>query len=579
MFRQKLIHIKHRGVVFVINPREINLSELKWQPGPKQTVKGVKAAISTDNAVVTYTLLNILKEGGNAVDAAIAGCLLQGTIEPFMTNHAGAVSFLYYEAKTGEYYQLDSTGTYPPNLPLHRPIPSQRAGYAAGPVHSCIPGFMKGLKAIHARFGSWSWDKLCEEAIYWAENGNHVSQFELEATIAGGDILTYFPEGREFYYQGDYFARVGERFKKPALAETLRRVAAEGPDYMITGGWAQDFVAKANELGWKITMEDMVANEPRWIEPLRFTLRDYEVMALGAPQQQGLQIAMALGILDKLKVDQYEPYSAEHLYFMAHALRISNMLVGYVNDPLISDVNVSLFTDPSYHEYWAKMIKSHMPTVDLTNHMKLTAKTSVANDTGLPRLNSDDHQDEKKAGSCELSIVDSDGNWVQMMNTLQGGGIPGMVVGGVPMIGNHSSTNSFKMMDVKLVEGARQRLIMGHTMLLKNGKPMLQIGTPGSPPNTQAQALCNLIFFNMEPYQAISEPRMYSLMDDNTMVIEDRVDSKVVAKLISMGINVRVNRIWDWHMGSFQCCYTDPKTGSLCTTVDPRRCGVADGIR
>lgn len=562
----------------MINPREINLSDLKWQPGPKRTVEGLQAAVSTDNAVVTYTLVNILKAGGNAFDAAIAGCLLQGTIEPFMTNHAGAITFLCYDAKTNEYHQLDSTGTYPEHLPLHRPIPAQRAGYAAGAVHSCIPGFMKGIKAIHDKFGSWPWDKLCEEAIYWAEQGNHVSQFELEATIAGGDILTYFPEGRDFYYQGDYFARVGERFPKPALAATLKKVAEEGPDYMISGAWAAEFVAKANELGWKIVLEDLATNPPRWIEPLRFRVRDYELVALNAPQQQGLQIAMVLGILDKLDIDQYEPYSAQHLYFMAHALRIGNMLVGYVNDTTISEANTSLFTDPTYHEYWAKMLQSHLPQIDLTKHMQLTAKTSLANNTGLPLLNFDEYQAEHKSGSCELSIVDAEGNWVQMMNTLQGGGIPGMVVGGVPMIGNHSATNTFKSMDVKLVAGARQRLIMGHTMLLKDGKPVLQLGTPGSPPNTQAQALCNLIFFNMEPYQAICEPRMYALQDDNTMVIENRIDPQVAKELIALGINVRVTHTWDWHMGSFQCCYLHPETGELCTTADPRRCGVADGL-
>lgn len=563
----------------MINPREINLAELKWQPGPKQTVEGLRAAVSTDNAVVTYSMLQVLQQGGNAFDAAIVGCLLQGTLEPFMTNHAGAVTFLCYQATTGEFHQLDSTGTYPPHLPLHRPIPAQRSGYAAGPVHSCIPGTMKGLQAIHARFGSWSWEQLAAEAIHWAEVGNHVSQFELEATIAGGDILTYFPEGREFYYQGDYFARVGERFRKPELAETLRQVAQSGPDYMIRGGWAEQFVAKANQLGWKISLEDMAANPPRWIEPMRFHLRDFELVVLAAPQQQGLQVALALGILDQLEVDRYRPYSAEHLYFMAHALRISNQLVGYVNDPIVSPPDVELFTDPTFHRHWARLIKSHLPQVDLTRHMQLTAKTSLANDTGLPQLTSSDHQEEKKAGSCELSVVDSAGNWVQMMNTLQGGGIPGMVIGGVPMIGNHSSTNSFKAMDIKLVEGARQRLIMGHTMLLKHGKPVLQIGTPGSPPNTQAQALCNLIFYGMPPYQAISEPRMYALMDDNTLVIEDRIAPSTVERLIALGINLRVTRKWDWHMGSFQCCYLHPETGQLCATVDPRRCGVADGLR
>lgn len=492
-----------------------------------------------------------------------------------MTNHAGAVTFLYYESKTGKYYQLDSAGTYPENLPLHRPIPNQQAGYAAGPVHSCIPGFMKGLKAIHKKFGSMPWSKLCEEAIYWAEEGNHVSQFELEATLPARMMFNYFKEGRNHFYQNGYFPRVGEKFKKPELAKTLKKVAAEGPDYMIKGDWAKEFVAKANELGWKINLEDMQKNEPRWIEPIRFKIKDYEIVALAPPQQQGLQIAFVLGVLDKLNISEYEPYSAEHLYFMAHTLRIANLMTGYISDPVVADTDRSVFTDATYHEYIAKLIKSNMPKIDLTEHMKLTAKGSMANAAGLPNYQL---KNNEKSGSCELSIVDANGNWVQMMNTLQGGGIPGMVIGGVPMIGNHSSTNSFKMMDIKLVKNARQRLIMGNTMVLKDGKPVLQLGTPGSPPHTQAQALCNLIFFGMEPYEAISAPRMYSLFDDNSLVIENRIKDEVISKLYSMGVNVRLNGVWDWHMGSFQCCYLD-KDGKLCTTVDPRRCGVADGLK
>lgn len=564
----------------MLNPREINLSEHKWLPGEKRTVKNLKSAVSTDNAVVTYSLLHILANGGNAIDAAVAGCMIQGTIEPFMTNHAGSITFLHYNAKKDKYYQLDSTATYPPSLPLHTPIPQQKAGYAAGKVHSCIPGFMKGLKAIHQKFGSLPWKDLCQDAIYWAEKGNHVSQFELEATIAGGDILTYFPEGRDFYYQGDYFARVGERFLKPKLAETLKKIADEGPDYMITGAWAEKFVKKANEMNWNIEIEDIKENEPRWIDPFRFKFRDYEIVALAPPQQQGLQIALILGILEQLEIDKYKPYSAEHLFFMAHALRVGNNLTGYIQDTVISEINTTLFTDENIHRYWADIIKSYMPKVDLTNHMKLTHKASIANDKGLFDISfeSDTIENHLKSGSCELSIVDNHGNWVQMMNTLQGSGIPGMVIDGVPMIGGHSSVNTFRAMDVKLVENSRQKLIMGHTMILKDGKPILQLGTPGSPPNTQAQALCNLLFYNMEPYEAISRPRMYALTDDNTMVIEDRIDKDVIEKLFSLGINVRCNKKWDWHMGSFQICYKDNE-GNLCTTVDPRRCGVADGIK
>jgi gamma-glutamyltranspeptidase / glutathione hydrolase len=117
--------------------------------GPKPVIKGKKAVASSDNPIVTETMLQVMREGGNAVDAAIAGCITQATVAPHMTNHTGSVMFLYWEAKTGKSYSLDSSGTLVPGLPPFRPVPPGLGVLNPGPVApmACIPGFMPGLSA------------------------------------------------------------------------------------------------------------------------------------------------------------------------------------------------------------------------------------------------------------------------------------------------------------------------------------------------------------------------------------------------------------------------------------------------
>src|SRR5882757_6351377 len=99
-----------------------DLSRYMVNPGPKTPVCGLKAAVTTDSAIVTETMVKVLRNGGKAADAAIAGAMVQAAVEPFMTNHAGLVTFLYYEAKTGQIHQLDSLGGFPAGLPPFKPV-------------------------------------------------------------------------------------------------------------------------------------------------------------------------------------------------------------------------------------------------------------------------------------------------------------------------------------------------------------------------------------------------------------------------------------------------------------------------
>ena len=563
-----------------------DLSRYIVNPGPRTPVTRLKAAVTTDSAIVTETMLKVLKGGGNAADAGIAGALVQAAVEPFMTNHAGLITFLYYEAKTGKVHQLDSLGGFPSGLPPFKPVPPGTGSYAAYPPSAIIPGFMPGLKEIHRRFGTRKWSTLCEDAVQWAEQGHPVSTFEYGVNLFGEKFITYFPEGREFFQPQGMFPNVGEIFVPQGLAATLRQVAQEGPDYMITGPWAEQFVAKANEMGWKIRLEHMTETPPRWVDPIRYSHHEYEIVSLGPPQAQGLFIGVALGVLKHLGIRDMKAGSADHLWAMGHALRQASRHWEYAQDDTIYGVPRDEVLDDGYHAHLAKMIHKSRPKVDLTEHIRLSGDSVSGGDMmsalfgggGKPRLGKS--ESKQPTGSCEIAVVDAEGNWVQMMDTLQGSGIPGMVIGGVPMVGSHATFGGLmSSMDATLVKGAKVRCIIGNTLVLKGGRPVFSAGSPGNVHCTVPQVLTYALDLKLDPYAAVDAPRMLPMTETRGITIEDRLGPGVVEDLHKLGGRVAVTPGYDYHMGSFSVISRDEKSGEYTAIADPRRCAVADGIR
>ncbi len=556
-----------------------DLSRYILDPGPKPAMRGKRAVCSTDNAIVTETVLRTLADGGNAADAAIAGALVQAVVEPFMTNHTGTVSMLCYQAGSGRLHQLHSTGTFPPHLPPFRPTPSIPGGLGAMPPAACIPGFMPGLQAIHARFGSLPWHLLCADAVRWAEQGHPVSSFEYGNVCGELDFFTYFPEGRAFYLPNGFVTPVGGVFRSADMARTMRMVAEQGPGAMIEGEWAERFVAVARGLGWPISLSDMRANPPRWIEPVRFGHRKYEIVSLGAPEHQGTFLQLVLGILRHLGIADMTAGSADHLFSMAHALRLGLMLSGFIGDPLVAPYDMAALCDDAMHRSLARLIAGLRPHGDLTGHVRLTHAASARSDGhGLAGMPASRLRQTQPMGSCELSVVDADGNWVQLMNTLQSGGIPGMVVGGIPMVGSHASFAGISgHFDQRLVAGARMRSIVGHSFVLEDGKPIFGLGTPGNVYCTVPQVLTHLLDMGMSPEDAVDSPRILPLGEDGHLICEDRLRGETVTALARLGVGVSVMPPFDWHMGSFQMCFRD-EAGALGSVADARRCGVAGGL-
>lgn len=549
--------------------------------GPKEVVRGKQAVASSQSPIVTQTMLDILRAGGNAVDACIAGSITQATVQPEMTNHTGTVSFLYWEAKTGKTYYLNSMGTLPPNLPPFTTYPPGLGGVAVGPPKACIPGFMPGMKAMHERFGSRPWKALVEPAIPWAEQGFPVDEFQrstMEFELEGN---TYFPAMRALFAPNGFTPSVGERLRNPALARTLRLLADEGPDHFLTGGWARDFVKLANDLGWAITLDDLTNNPPRWVEPYRFMHRGYEVVQPAPPERQGLYCHIAMGMLRHLEIEKLGHPSESHeaLYYMAQALMRADHELGQLHDPEHFGVPLEVWGSDTFHRQLADIVRLARPKpgVDLTKHVMLTSGKfplqAFGWATGAPA------PAKPPSGSCELTCVDRQGNWVQMMNTLQSGGIPGMVCNGVPMIGSHAVHSMMSPISGWLgVPKLRMRSVMGSTIVLKDGKPRFSLGTPGNVHCTIPQVLSAILDHGKDPYEAAVLPRLLPMTHDYTVGVENRVPLPVLEQLVKLGARLKPLPPYDFHMGSFQQAWRDPATGLLNASTDPRRAGRAGGL-
>lgn len=516
--------------------------------------------------MVTDAMAWVLRDGGNAVDAAIAGALLQATVQQVMTNHAGTITMLMWEAETRTVHELNSYAMIAPDLPRFGHIPASRMGRAR---HAHLPGFMPGLKALYERFATWSWPSLCEPAIFWATEGHVVSSLEHRTMHESWPMFSYTEAGRAHFAPEGDLPQVGDRWPKPILAETLRRLSEDGPDYFITGGWAQSFVKRANELGWPIEIRHLASVEPRWCGGTRFSHRGYEVVQQSPPQMQAVQCAIVLGILRELDITSLGHYSesAEALYYMAHALRRARLEVGHVNDPLIFEDPSATLMSPDYHRLLADVLLHSRPKIDLTRHVQLQSGGRL----GVGHESSTD--------SCEISVVDRYGNWVQMMNTRSLGGIPGEVVGGVPMEGGDTPTslNSPANRSGWLTGGGHVRSVIGNTLILRDGRPWLALGTPGHVHCTVPQVLSNVLDYGMAPLEAEAKPLMTPLTDDYTVSVESRLGPTVVPGLARMGISVVPLEAYTWHKGSFEMSWVG-EDGSLYGGSGRRREGKSLGI-
>ncbi len=530
--------------------------------GPKAVAVGEKAMVSTQLPIVTEAAVQVLRDGGNAIDAFITAVFLQNVVDYHQVSLFGAMAGLYYEAATGKYYVFDAYS--------ERPRADTCGEGDAGQV--AIAGKPRGLQELAKRFGSRAWESYLAPAIAAAEEGAVVTSFMYGnnySSWSSGDLIQPNKEAREFYMPDGHLVPVGARWKMPALAQTLRGIASDGADYMYTGTWGQKFVREARKRGYCVDVSNMAEYAVRWDEPVRSTYRGYEIFSEPPPKKGGVQIAYNLNILEHFDLKKLGHYSesAETLDIMARTLgRVEDDLRYNIVDPLSFKIPTHIWLSKEYAKVGADFVRNTMVQsgVDLG---PVTSAAWALDQVGSPYVQTLEAVDD----SNHNVIVDAQGNWVSSLHTGHGGA-PGVFIDGVRATGS-----GFRGQTTG--PGRRVSANSTGTIVAKDGKPWLSLGSPGVPPQPVTQVLVNIIDFGMDPREAAAVTRFFAFRNpDRVVEIESRISDEFRKAVRARGIRLQEAGPYNWHYGSMQIVWRDPATGKLHGVSDPRRLGHAAGF-
>ncbi|MFV3306549.1 gamma-glutamyltransferase [Pseudomonas sp. NY15181] len=506
----------------------------------------------------------ILKKGGNAVDAAVATAFTLAVTYPeagniggggFMTLYIdGKPYFLDYreiapKAATKTMY-LNDKGEVIENLSL---VGTKAAG---------VPGTVMGLWEAHKRFGKLKWSELLTPAIGYAKTGFKVADQQYQYRQ---DAIALFNGKTNF---GDYFGTMkpGQTFKQPELAKTLERIADKGPDDFYKGETAKLLVAQMKKDGGLITQEDLTGYSAKWREPMRIDWQGNTLYTAPLPSSGGIALAQLIGIKEQRAADfkGVELNSAKYIHLLAEIeKRVFADRADYLGDPDFSKVPVAQLTDPAYI---AKRATEVNP-----NAISPTEKV---------RPGLEPHQ------TTHFSIVDKDGNAVSNTYTLNWDFGSGVVVKGAGFLLNDEMddfsakpgvANAFGVVgsDANAIEpGKRMLSSMSPSIVTRDGKVSLVLGTPGGSRifTSIFQVLNNVYDYHLPLEKAVAAQRVHhQLLPKDTIYFDAYapLTGKVADELKAMGYTLEDQ---GWNMGDIQAIRVDGK--ALETASDPRGRGI-----
>lgn len=536
----------------LVVPAAVAQADPRLNQGPKPGAAGDSVMVSTQLPIVTEAALDVLRNGGNAVDAMITSVFLQHVVDYHQVSHFGTMSAIYFEAETARYHVISGVG--------QRPLAS-RCG-KGDPSAVSVGGVVRALAALADRWGTLDWADYLAPAIAAADEGVEVSSFmygiNYHSLQTGQEnSLIGNAAARDFYMPDGFLVPVGERWKMPALAEHLQALAEQGADYMYTGAWAEKFVEAARSGGHCVAPEDLAEYQVQWQEPVRFRYGEHTLVGSAPPDTGGAFVGLSLNMLEHFDLAERDHYSesAETLEIMARVFgRASDETRLAINDPLAMQVPIDVWTDPVYGEMAANLVRQTLRQPGV----RLAAPDSKTGEA------------PESMGSDHNVIVDADGNWFSLLHTGHGGA-PGVFIDGVAASG--STARAF-------TEGPGRRLVLPITavMVERDGSPWLAMGSPGMPPQPVTQVLVNILDWGMDPIDAAAAPRFWAWRNNQARIdIESRISDEVRAGIRQSGLVLNDLGPYFWSTGSMQIVWRDAATGRLHGATDPRRLGWAEG--
>jgi len=513
--------------------------------------------VATSHVQASQAGADILRRGGSAVDAAIAANAALGVTEPMMNGIGGDLFAIYWDAKTGKLYGLNSSGWAPQGLTLaHLKAMDVTAMPSEGIDSVTVPGAVAGWGALHGRFGHLPWKDLFQPAIFYAEHGYPVPELIHEFWTSAPQAFANDAEGRRVYLPNGKVPEVGEIFRNPDLAKALTAIAQNGPSAFYKGDIAQAILQTSRTLGGAMAAGDLADFSPEWVEPVSTTYRDWTVYEL-PPNGQGMAALEMLNIMETAPPSPEGPLSVAELHKKIEAMKLAYAdLERYNADPRFAKVPVKGLLSKEYAKDRAKLIDP------------ARANCEVAAG-GPPR-----------SETTYLSVVDREGNIVSLIQSNYEEFGSGVTVRGMGFV--LQDRGALFSLDPASPNVLAPRKRPFHTIIpafMERGSLHIGFGIMGgaNQPLAHAQFVSNLADYGMNIQQALENARFtVSAQRGCSIVIESRVPPEVREKLSAMGHRLIVHREYSTSMGRGQAVLHDAESGVNYGASDARADGSAE---
>jgi gamma-glutamyltranspeptidase/glutathione hydrolase len=514
----------------------------------------------------------VLKDGGNAVDAAVATAFALAVTLPSAGNIGGG-GFLVYHGGNGDVTAFNFREKAPlaatADMFLDEKGQIKDRSNHVGPLAVGVPGTVAGLWKAHQKLGSKPWEELVQPAVDLAEKGMPSTwgmRGFLERLQRGYDEPMYQATKEAFLKNGKDLYEAGELWKQPDLAATLKRIQKNGKDGFYKGKTARLLAKFMKKHGGLITEEDLAKYEAEEVEPIHGTYRGYDVYAMCPPSSGGVALMEMLNILEGFELNEIGHNSAAYLHLLTEAMRRAYAdRALHLGDPHFNpDMPVEKLISKSY----ARQLRQ---TIDW---YKTSESDSSSFNQALMRKESRE--------TTHFSVVDDEGNAVSLTYTLEQGYGSKLTVEGAGFLLNNEMgdfnpvpgvTNRRGQIGTKpnLVAPEKRMLSsMTPTIVAKDGKPVIVIGSPGGRTiiNTVLQVILNVIDHDMNIAQAIEAGRIHhQWLPDVTRFEPGSISPDTQRLYEMMGHAVRFS---NWSQGQAMGIYIDHETGMIYGAADSR---------
>jgi gamma-glutamyltranspeptidase/glutathione hydrolase len=550
---------------------------------PLRPTHASHAMVTSVHELASHAGVEMLRAGGNAVDAAVATGFALAVVHPQAGNIGGG-GFMLFRTTEGKDHFIDFREKAPAAATEKMYLDAQgnviKDSSLVGYKSVGVPGSVAGLVYAEKQYGKLSIEKVMAPAIKLARDGFPLA-YEDTQDLKRDEYLAQFPESKRIFLRDGNFYEPGEIFKQPELARTLERLAKD-PDDFYHGAMGRELAAAIHKGGGLVTAEDLAAYEVKEREPVRGSYRGYDVISAPPPSSGGVALVEILNILEGFDLAKLGNRSGDAIHLEVEAFRRAFYdRAEFMGDPDFAKVPVAQLIDKKYAAAWRESIDTNQASLSQT-----LKRPPIFNELEREaQLRSTTIREPEN--TTHYSVVDAEGNAVSVTTTLNDSFGSRVTAEGLGFLLNDEMDDFTSKPGVPngygLIQGPANAIgpgkrplsAMTPTIVLKDGKLFLVLGSPGGPTiiTTVANVLIGVVDFSLDIQEAVNAPRFHHQWLPDQIMVEDRLSPDTMNILRSKGHKLTVRHFW----GDAECIVIDPKTGERLAGADGRNNGKAVG--